>query len=136
MRSVLALVLAGCYSPQLAPCAVHCGHDSECPADLSCGDDHFCHASDDNLTCARLSVTTSGTGGGHITSSPEGIDCASGQGPSCDAAFPNGTMITLSESPFDSDHFGHWSGDACDGSNDATCMLQLMNPMSVDASFF
>jgi hypothetical protein len=137
VRSALALVVvAGCYTPELAPCAVHCGRDSTCPAELSCGDDHFCHPANDDGSCARLSITTSGNGNGQVASSPPGIDCASGQGDGCDAGFPSGTMLMLSESPAGSDHFQSWTGDACDGSTDDTCMFRLDHSMAIDARFF
>lgn len=139
MRPIIALVLvAGCYAPQLAPCEIHCGHDSPCPADLSCGDDHRCH-DDHHQSCgATLDVTTSGNGGGRVTSSPNGVDCASNDpGNGCSAIpFTTGTTITLSADPFGADRFGGWGGDACDGSNDPTCTFDLDMAMTVDAHFF
>jgi alpha-tubulin suppressor-like RCC1 family protein len=49
-RAVLVAVMlggvavAGCYRPELGPCAVRCDESTACPASLSCESDGFCHA--------------------------------------------------------------------------------------------
>ena len=55
-----------------------------------------------------LFITPSGTGGGTITSDPEGIDC----GTDCSHAFVLGTPVTLTGTPDATSVFDGWSGDA------------------------
>jgi hypothetical protein len=49
---VLVLVLlASCYSPELAPCTVRCRLTFDCPSGMACGDDKFCHADTNEAAC-------------------------------------------------------------------------------------
>ncbi len=134
----LALAFAGCYSPDLPECAVHCNSDSPCPADLTCGDDHHCHAAGDTQMCntALLTVIANGSGG-HVSSNPDGIDCSTDDAGSagCEAMFQFGSMITLTEMDFGGDGFGGWHGDECDGSENDTCTFHMMMPTTITAQF-
>jgi len=76
-----------------------------------------------------LTVSTSGTGSGSVTSSPAGIDC----GATCSAAFANGTSVTLTASADSGSTFSGWSGGGCSGT--ATCQVALTATTSVTASF-
>ena len=58
-----------------------------------------------------LSVTTSGTGTGTVSSSPAGIDC----GADCSETYNDGTLVDLSASAAAGSEFVSWSG-ACSGS--------------------
>ncbi len=76
----------------------------------------------------RLAVTLSGTGGGHVGSSPPGIDCGS----TCTAAFPYGTPVSLTATPAPGSGLVGWSGD-CSGTS--VCDLTMTEGRTVDAEF-
>lgn len=131
MRAVMLVVaaLASCYAPDFAACEVHCGgHDTSCPNDLTCGDDHYCHAAGDSSTCVSLSVDLQGNGSGHVTSAPLGIDCTNASGSTCDAAFTSGTSVTLTEAAATGATFAHWGGAECNNSTVMTCTFAIQMP--------
>jgi len=76
----------------------------------------------------QLTVVIAGGGTGTITSSPVGINCPT----TCTASFPQGTQISLSESPTGSSTFSSWSG-ACTGTT--SCTVTLSAASSVTANF-
>jgi hypothetical protein len=57
-----------------------------------------------------LTVTTQGTGAGHVTSEPPGVDC----GVTCTTLYDFGTVVTLTAVPDTGSLFDGWSG-ACSG---------------------
>ena len=91
-----------------------------------------------------LSVTTAGTGGGTVTSSPTASYCVSipGQsqicsigiicGSSCRASYPVGTVVTLSAIPNNNSIFVGWVG-ACSGT--VSCVLTMNTDQTVGATF-
>lgn len=74
-----------------------------------------------------LTVAKAGTGTGTVTSSPAGIDC----GTTCQFAFPEGTLVTLTATPAGSTFTG-WTG-ACSGTG--TCAVTMDAAKSVTATF-
>jgi hypothetical protein len=74
-----------------------------------------------------LSVSTSGTGSGTVTSSPAGIAC----GATCSATYDGGTAVTLTPVADATSTFAGWSGD-CTG---ASCTLTMNAARSVTATF-
>lgn len=74
-----------------------------------------------------LSITTSGMG--TVQSSSPGINNCSG---TCNAAFANGTPVTLTAAPVTGYYFTGWSG-ACSGQG--TCTLTLNSNQTTIASF-
>jgi len=76
-----------------------------------------------------VEVTLYGVGG-HVVSSPPGIDCPA----TCGAPFAQGTTVTLTVRVDSAYWFGGW-GDACDGRN-ANCTLTMTEPRAVSAVFF
>jgi hypothetical protein len=80
---------------------------------------------------AMLGVTRSGTGGGFISSLPQGISCGS----TCTAPFPDGTQVTLTAQPDSLSTFGGWTG-ACTGTG-PSCSVLVSNLQStfVEAIF-
>jgi hypothetical protein len=81
-----------------------------------------------------LSVTLTGTGGGTITSSPQGtnpagISCTSG---SCLTTIPFNAVVELTHTADDVSTFEHWGGE-CSGS--VACSFNMTGPKSVTASF-
>jgi hypothetical protein len=77
----------------------------------------------------KLTVSTSGTGSGSVTSSPSGIDCGS----TCSASFEDGTIVTLTATPAAGSTFGGWSGGGCSGSG--SCQVTMSAAESVTAMF-
>ena len=75
-----------------------------------------------------LTVASSGSGSGVITSNPTGIACGS----TCQSNFTDGSSITLSVAPNSGSVFNGWSG-GCSGSG--VCNLTMNADMSVTASF-
>jgi hypothetical protein len=82
------------------------------------------------VTPIGLTVTTSGTGGGTVTSSPAGITGCTG---TCSATFPFGTDVTLTASPAPSSTLVGWSGD-CSGTA-ANTTLKLTADRTCVATF-
>jgi hypothetical protein len=135
LAAVLALY-AGCYSPTFSDCQVTCGSDSPCPDDYACGSDGFCRSSGDATECsATLTVTTNEEGDGRVSSQPQGIDCSTHDSRPCTVTWPLGTHVSLLSQRFNQTSFGHWSGDACDDSQDPQCTFTLSEPMMITAVF-
>jgi len=75
-----------------------------------------------------LSVVTSGTGSGTVTSSPPGIDCGS----DCAEDYFYNTSVTLLAEPGVGSSFTGWSG-ACSGTS--SCEVSMTSARSVTATF-
>lgn len=80
------------------------------------------------LIFRNLSVTTSGSGNGQVTSLPSGIDCPG----MCDAAFEDQQTVTLTATPSPGNTFLGWTGD-CTGLN--LCSVFLDSDSTVNAEF-
>lgn len=77
----------------------------------------------------RLSVTTTGTGSGRVSSNPAGLSCTT----SCDANFEEDSIVWLSVQATSGSSFVGWSG-ACSGSG-VTCAVTMSADKSVSAEF-
>ena len=75
-----------------------------------------------------LTVSTTGTGAGRVTSTPTGINC----GADCDETYDHGTSVTLTPAPAVGSTFTGWTG-ACTGSG--TCAVAMTQARSVTARF-
>jgi Divergent InlB B-repeat domain/PASTA domain len=75
-----------------------------------------------------LTVTSSGSGAGTVSSSPAGIACGS----ICSHEFAAGAAVTLTASPAAGSSFDGWSG-ACTGTG--TCQFNMASNVSVGALF-
>jgi Tol biopolymer transport system component len=75
-----------------------------------------------------LTVDTSGTGTGTVTSSPAGINCPS----NCTQDYDPGTSVDLTPDPDVSSVFNHWNGD-CTGSG--ACSVTMNGARSVTGVF-
>ena len=82
-------------------------------------------------TTNALTVNKTGTGSGTVTSSesPPKIDC----GPTCEASYGSGTMVTLTATPALGSTFTGWSG--CDTASGTTCTVTMSAARSVTATF-
>jgi hypothetical protein len=76
-----------------------------------------------------LTVSTTGSGEGGVTSDPAAIDC----GAVCSAPVPWGTAVTLAATPEATSTFTGWSGGGCSGTG--TCRLTMTRSEAVTASF-
>jgi hypothetical protein len=83
---------------------------------------------DDATPPMPLTVSTQGSGSGHVTSDPSGIDCH----PSCNVSFPLGTGVDLTATPDTGSAFAGWSG-ACSGTG--LCHVAMDDARSVVATF-
>src|SRR5690349_10847543 len=70
----------------------------------------------DDTATAILKVTLEGDGGGSVSSSPAGIDCA----PACTMSVAPGTSVTLTATPDADSVFSGWSGGGCTGTGTCT----------------
>jgi hypothetical protein len=77
----------------------------------------------------NLKVVKSGSGSGTVTSSPAGISCGS----TCEHAFNEGTVVTLSAAAASGSEFAGWSGAGCSGTG--TCVVTMSANREVTASF-
>jgi Tol biopolymer transport system component/opacity protein-like surface antigen len=75
-----------------------------------------------------LTVDTSGTGTGTVTSSPAGINC----GANCTQDYDHGTSVDLTATPDASSVFAHWSGDCTGG---GVCSVTMNGARAVTAVF-
>jgi hypothetical protein len=76
-----------------------------------------------------LTVATSGTGGGTVTSSPAGISC----GADCSEAYNPNTVVTLTATPPANSVFSSWSG-ACAGQGNP-CAITMDSIKTATAVF-
>jgi hypothetical protein len=89
--AVIAVVVAGCYSPEFTPCTVRCaagapGLEGSCPGGQQCLADNFCHASADETSCPCLPLRCEELDGrcGLIPDGCDGmIDCGCTSPDSC-----------------------------------------------------
>jgi hypothetical protein len=82
-----------------------------------------------NITQKTLTVSTSGSATGTVTSAPAGISC----GASCSSAFNYGTQVTLTATPATGYSFTGWSGGGCTGTG--TCAVTMTADTAVTATF-
>ncbi|MEP6861240.1 MAG: hypothetical protein ABJE66_11495 [Deltaproteobacteria bacterium] len=130
MRALALLVVAGCYAPDLAPCAVHCDDTVPCPNELVCAVDRHCHPAGDTTTCPNdviIAVKKTGDGGGRVAS-PDGIDC----GTTCSVTLSPGTNIALRATANTGSRFVVWTG-ACSGTD--TCAISATSDQTATARF-
>lgn len=80
-------------------------------------------------TSRTLTVTTSGSGGGSVSSTPTGISC----GGDCTEVLGDGSTITLTATPAAGSVFTGWSGGGCSGTG--SCVLTISGDVTVDAAF-
>lgn len=76
-----------------------------------------------------LTVATTGTGSGTVTSNPVGISC----GITCSAPFGFNTSVTLMATAASGAIFMGWSGEGCSGTG--TCTVIMTQARSVTATF-
>ncbi len=81
------------------------------------------------LTTVPLTVTRTGTGAGHVSSDPAGIDC----GANCTIDLAPGSVITLTATADPGSTFAGWTGAGC--GSDATCVITLTAATEVTATF-
>ena len=76
-----------------------------------------------------LTITKSGTGTGGVSSSPAGIDC----GDTCEAAFEENTVVTLTASPDPGSTFCGWTSTSSESA--AAVTVTMSEDATVDACF-
>ena len=79
-----------------------------------------------------LTLNFAGNGTGTVTSSPQGLSCASTAG-TCTASFPSGTSITLTATPVGTSTFGGFTGGCTNSSS--VCTFSLQSDTIVIATF-
>lgn len=78
----------------------------------------------------NLFVTTTGTGSGTVTSTPEGVDCPA---TTCVGVFAEDTSIQLDAAVVPGSTFTGWTGGPCGGTG--ACSFTITGPTSVTANF-
>jgi hypothetical protein len=74
-------------------------------------------------------------GDGLVTSTPPGINCdTSGSDGECSHGFVDGTVVTLTETAFDS-AFNGWGGAGSSCGNNSTCQITITSNQTVTADF-
>jgi len=81
-----------------------------------------------NLQQHTLTVSSTGSGSGTVSSDPVGISCGS----TCSAQFNHGTSVTLTATPAVGSSFVEWNG-ACTGSG--PCVVSMTQAQGVNATF-
>jgi cysteine-rich repeat protein len=76
-----------------------------------------------------LNLLKAGTGSGTVMSTPAGINC----GGDCIEVYPQGTMVSLTQSPSTQSRFTGWSGGGCSGT--AGCTVTMSSAQSVTATY-
>ena len=76
----------------------------------------------------KLTVTPQGNGSGTVTSNPTGVTCGS----TCEASFPYGNPVTLTQEASTGSDFTGWTG-ACSGTG--SCTVSMDQIRSVGATF-
>jgi uncharacterized protein (DUF486 family) len=76
-----------------------------------------------------LAITTTGSGGGTVTSDVGGIACGS----ACGTTLASGTIVTLTATPASASSFIGWSGGGCSGTE--SCAVILNQARNVSAMF-
>jgi hypothetical protein len=113
--------------------SVFVGWSDECAGTGACefevDGDKQVTATFDTAPAHLLDVTSSGDGGGLVTSLPSGIYCD----PLCAASFANGAEVTLTAAENGTSVFDGWSGGGCSGTGD--CIVTLNADTSVSAAF-
>lgn len=80
---------------------------------------------------AAFELTVSTTGDGTVTSDPAGIDC----GADCSETYPDGTEVTLTETPNPGFAFDGWSGDCATAGTDTDATITMDADRTCGASF-
>lgn len=78
-----------------------------------------------------LSVSTTGSGEGTVTSEPAGIACPG----ACGEHFNEGRLVTLIATPAPGSRFIEWLGVGCDESTQATCQVSMTQAEAITARF-
>lgn len=78
-----------------------------------------------------VSVTTTGSGTGTVTSSPSGMNCGS-NGTVCSASFASGAAVTFTATADAGSHFTGWAG-ACTGTG--SCVLDMNSDKQLTVGF-
>ena len=82
-----------------------------------------------------LTVVTTGTSAGTVTSVPSGINCTSGgSGSGCSAEFPSGTLVTLTPKAVSGSFLG-WSGAGPCAGGTGNCIFTGKQDLNLTAQF-
>ena len=79
-----------------------------------------------------FTLTVNVVGDGAVTSDPAGIDTAAG---TASADFAENESVTLTAAATGNATFVNWTGGACDGSTDASCVVEMTADTEVTANF-
>jgi len=80
-----------------------------------------------------LTVNFAGPGSGNVTSSPQGLNCASPT--PCSASFVSGTPVILTATPTGTSTFAGWVAGSCDTLSGTTCTVVLTSNRIATVTF-
>ncbi len=134
----IAFVLAGCYSPELADCAVACSSEADCGDGQTCSEQRLCAGA--GVSCNAFEGDAAVTADGpvepdasppqtmlriHVTDQgevriPGHAPCTMAD--DCRISVDSGATVTLTAEPLNDRVFEKWE-EACEGQLTKTCTL-------------
>jgi hypothetical protein len=143
LRSLIYVLLAGCYEPEAVDCTIECSAADQCADGQVCGPDHFCAAPDVAGTCAAMnsdepqmvSLTIAIEGEGKVT--VDGSGTCDSKGPSQGSCMFNvtaGVARQLKAMPGKDREFVSWTA-TCTGTSSTCAITPVMSLTQVGAKF-
>ena len=146
----IALVLAGCYSPALADCAVTCGSEADCGDGQTCDEQHLCAGAGVRCNSPEADAAVTADAPLEPDATPQtmlrihvmdqGEVEVPGHAPctmdeDCTFAVDEGVPLTLTATPKGNRIFEKWE-EACAGQRTSICTLTPTgNETNVTAKF-
>lgn len=152
--ALLSTLAAGCYSPQLADCAVQCKTADDCGPDQACGSDGWCAGSDELGRCddpmggggsgdpaatSQLRLVISGLGEVEVLSNAESINTtctASGASDTCTYQVRPGAWVSLREKSSGGWRFSGWDSPGCTMGRPKSCLVRVSDVVTTAGARF
>jgi len=161
LAMIAALLVAGCYGPEVRDCTVSCASASDCATGQTCGEDGWCAAPDVAGSCAartdapdarpvdaaidgaasdagvaQLHVIVAGRG--KVVVDPLGVECIGYAGVPGDCLFdvsPGATEMLLPVETTPSSAFAGWTTDNC-AEAASSCTVTMEPPVTLVGARF
>lgn len=152
---LLSMFAAGCYSPQLADCAVQCKTADDCGPDQACGADGWCAGQDELGRCddpmgggggsgdpaatSQLRLVISGLGEVEVLSNSESINTtctANGASDTCTYQVRPGAWVSLREKSSGGWRFSGWDSPGCTMGRPKSCLVRVSDVVTTAGARF